>query len=103
MVRKKVFCLNLSFATGNVCIQITTTLTWLCASIGYDRLKIILDEIKAGEGPGWKIGPIESTMVMYAASMDSPMRYEYAQIYLWAATNANAFHYQKPLEYFGRN
>jgi hypothetical protein len=77
---------HLPFATGNVCIQIKTTLTrlcytcrtggslpdWLGASIGYDRRKIILDEIKAGEGPGWKIGPIEITMVMYAASMDSP-------------------------------
>lgn len=73
---------------------------WLGASIGYDRLKIILEEIKTGQGPGWKIGPIEFTTLMYAASMDAPMRYEYAQIYMWAAAQANAFHYKKSVEEF---
>ena len=73
---------------------------WLGASLGYDRLKIIMEEIKTGQGPGWKIGPIEITTVMYAASMEAPMRYEYAQIYMWAAAQANAFHYKKPVEEF---
>jgi hypothetical protein len=37
---------------------------------------------------------------MYTASMDAPMRYEYAQIYMWAAAQANAFHHKKPVEEF---
>lgn len=42
----------------------------------------------------------EITAVMYTASLDAPMRYEYAQIYMWAAAQANAFHYKKPVEEF---
>ena len=70
---------------------------WLYKGIGYDRLKIVLEEIKTGESPGWQVGPVELTTLIYPATHDAPIRHEYAQIYLWAAAKANAWHYKKDL------
>ena len=71
-----------------------TTPEWLYRAITAERLRIILDEHERGP-PGWKAGPAELTAVMYPASMEAPMRMEYADIYLWAAAQASARHYRK--------
>lgn len=68
-----------------------TTPQWLYAAVTADRLRIILDEHERRE-IGWQIGPAELTAVMYPAAMDAPLSPEYADIYLWAAAQANARH-----------
>jgi len=75
-----------------------TTPTWLYEAITYDRLQVVLDELKRGEQKGNTVGPIELTTVIYPATMDAPVRYELFQIYMWAASQANAFHQNKPVE-----
>lgn len=76
-----------------------STPAWLYEAVAYDRLQIVLEEHKSGQ-VGWAIGPTELTTVLYPATMEAPMRHEYAQIYLWAAAQANARHYSKPVEFF---
>lgn len=74
-----------------------TTPKWMYEAIGYDRLQLIFDERKAGH-VGITVGPIELSTVIYPATMDSPIAREYADIYLWAAAKANAYHYNLPEE-----
>jgi hypothetical protein len=71
-----------------------TTPEWLYRAITAERLRIVLDEHELGP-PGWKVGPAELTAVMYPATMEAPMRMEYADIYLWAAAQASARHFSK--------
>lgn len=68
-----------------------TTPAWLYEAVIGDRMRIITDEHARGV-TGWVIGPAELTAVMYPATMEAPMRMEYADIYLWAAAQANARH-----------
>jgi hypothetical protein len=77
-----------------------TTPQWLYYAIDYDRLSVVLDELKRGEGAGWQVGATELTLVLYPSTVDAPMRHEYAQIYLWAGAYANSRRYKKPLEYY---
>lgn len=74
-----------------------TTPVWMYEAIGYDRLSVIFKE-RAERKIGWQLGPIELATMMYPATMESPLRHEYAQIYLWAAAKANAYHYNKSEE-----
>lgn len=73
-----------------------TTPKWMYSLIGYDRLKIILDERKTGK-VGWHIGAVEIATVLYPATIDAPMRHEAGQIYLWGAAQAVALRDKKPV------
>ncbi len=74
-----------------------STPPWLYKAITGDRLRIILEEHDKGI-TGWRVGPAELTTVMYPATMDAPMRMEYADIYLWASAQASARHYGKSID-----
>ena len=76
-----------------------TTPEWLYKAISYDRLSVVIEELKQGI-VGWQIGATELVAVLYPATMDAPMRHEYAQIYLWAGAHANSQHYKKPIEHY---
>ena len=76
-----------------------TTPPWLYQAVAYDRLQVVLDERSAGK-VGWTIGPVEITTALYPATMEAPMHREYADIYLWASAQANAYHYNMPVDHF---
>ena len=57
----------------------SSTPPWLYQAVTGDRLRIILEEHESGK-TGWQVGPAELTAVMYPASMEAPMRMEYADI-----------------------
>jgi hypothetical protein len=71
-----------------------STPQWLYGAAIADRVRIILEE-HARRVTGWQVGPAELVAVMYPATMDAPMQMEYADIYLWAAAQANARHFGK--------
>ena len=76
-----------------------TTPPWLYKAVPHDRLAIVLDELQTGQ-IGWQVGPAEITAAVYPATMDSPIAHQYAQIYFWAGAQANARHYNKPVEFY---
>jgi len=73
-----------------------TTPSWLYSAITSGRLRIILAERAQGQ-IGWQVAPEEITACLYPATMDAPMRSDYADLYLWASAQANARHLDKPL------
>jgi len=73
-----------------------TTPKWMFQQIPAERFAIVLEEIQSGQA-SWQVSPTELSVAIYPASMDAPMREEYAQIYLWASAQASAKHYQKPV------
>lgn len=72
------------------------TPSWLYAAVTAGRLRVILAE-RAEGCIGWQVAPEEITACLYPATMDAPMRSEYADLYLWASAQANARHLDKPL------
>ena len=72
---------------------------WMFNQVAGDRLQVILQEIEDGKKEGWKVSPTELATALYPATMDSPIRHEYAQIYLWASTQACAKHFNKSIEF----
>lgn len=75
---------------------------WMFGMVAGERLEIILQEQKEGLKTGWKVGPTELATALYPASHDAPMLHEYAEIYIWASTQACAKYYHKPREYFAK-
>lgn len=67
-----------------------STPAWMYTAVTADRLKTVLQEITEGKTNGWRVGPAEVAVVTYPATMDGPVRYDLAQVYLWAAANAKA-------------
>ncbi|MEO1253969.1 MAG: hypothetical protein AAFY41_03650, partial [Bacteroidota bacterium] len=73
---------------------------WMFNQVAGDRLQVILQEIEDGKKAGWKVSPTELATALYPATMDSPIRHEHAQIYLWASAQACAKHFNKPIEFY---
>lgn len=73
-----------------------TTPPWMYEQTHSDRLKVIFREHNQGIVTT-DVGPTEIATVMYPATMEAPMRYQAAQLYLWASAQASAEHRNIPL------
>lgn len=70
---------------------------WLYSAIPSERLEIVLKDHENGSISD-RVGVSELTIVLMAASLETPLQYEYSDIYLWAASHAYAKHKEVPFK-----
>lgn len=70
---------------------------WMVQNLTADRLRVLQGELTTGH-TSQRVGYVELAAVLYPATMEAPLRFTAAQIYLWASAQARAEHREQPVE-----